>query len=624
MTKQPTFIDLFCGCGGWTEGFSQLGYKCLYSVDFWTPAALAHSINHPGIKDDDKAKNILDADVAETVKTKLRSGEIDVLIGSPPCTQFSFSNRGGGGNTVEGMLLVRRFLEFVDFVQNELGRNDFPWVMENVPRLKVFLEKECIDKEKNIYRLNYVDEPDTFYEVRIPKVVILSSADYGAAQKRRRVFCGNLDIPKPTHVSPSVKDNPAKRQAFIDNYKITEAEFEKLKPWRTLGDILASLPSPLDNTSSDRVVVDPNFPNLEITWNKLHDHFYDTRLRPGVELFESHLMKQQHPVYGVMNFPDPEEQPSRTVMATEMVVSRETIIVPVTRGYKPKNLGKRPYEEVLDEHESEKCRGYRRLTVRELACVQGFPITYQLSGKTSSVKHKQIGNAVSPFISRAFGRMFAKDYLNQAGIADVEEKQLLINKPNDINDYESYEHSSDWALRVYKRTGKKFNAHLRTTKSAGQRLDLVLDSDNKEPWQTVLCLGSGKAYRKEIVGAKLKDKLLAAANSGQHAFNGEFDTWVGQILEKIDLKQIVRFTDFDLGSNFDNNGRLVVGTPISMIEDDLDRIIKETVNGSYTALSNAIAEVEFRELGISKSLNLYTIIAAVAMEKLTRLANQVI
>lgn len=621
MTKQPTFIDLFCGCGGWTEGFSQLGYKCLYSVDFWAPAALAHSINHPGIQDDDVAKNILDADVAETIKTKLQSGEVDILIGSPPCTQFSFSNRGGGGNTVEGMVLVRRFLEFVDYIQNELGQDDFPWVMENVPRLKLFLEKECIDKAKNIYRLNRVDEPEIFYEVRIPKLVILNSADYGAAQRRRRVFCGNFAVPKPTHASLEVKHDPKKKLEFIDNYNITETEFKKLKPWRTLGDVLIELPNPLSKQGRTNKVADPNYPGLEIPSFQLHDHFCDTRLRLGIELFESHVMKQHHPVYGVMNFPDDAEQPARTVMATEMVVSRETIIVPTNRGYTPKTLSKRPYAEILKEHKSKKCGGYRRLTVRELACVQGFPITYQLSGKSSSIKHKQIGNAVSPFVSRAFGRMFAKEYLDSPTVANRKAIKLILNRPEDIADYDSYEHVKIWESKPYKKNSHKFYGHLRTTKADGQRLDLSIMPTETDTCKSLLCLGSGKAYKRTEINSSVVDELLSGLKSGQDRINGELDDWILKIEEEIDHVDIDQFLAPSLADNFKENGALVQSTPLYLVEEGIDLIIRQAVNGRYDELSNIEVDIDFLEFGLSRPINAYTVIAAVALKQLAKRAN---
>ena len=38
--KKLTFIDLFCGCGGFSLGMERAGFECLAAVDF-NPEAIA-------------------------------------------------------------------------------------------------------------------------------------------------------------------------------------------------------------------------------------------------------------------------------------------------------------------------------------------------------------------------------------------------------------------------------------------------------------------------------------------------------------------------------------------------------------------------------------------------------
>nr|WP_274604053.1 DNA cytosine methyltransferase [Sphingomonas sp. CFBP 13720] len=75
-----------------------------------------------------------------------------------------------------------------------------------------------------------------------------------------------------------------------------------------------------------------------------------------------------------MAFPDPLDRPARTVTATCTRVSRESIVIADP---------KRPDE-------------FRRLTIRERAALQGFPITYQFFGRSFGEKAKMIGNAIPP------------------------------------------------------------------------------------------------------------------------------------------------------------------------------------------------------------------------------------
>src|SRR5436309_15945261 len=94
-----TVVDVFSGAGGLTEGFRQAGFQVLAAVDNWAPAVETHRKNHPDTE-------VIAQDVAELGPDILPP--VDVLVGSPPCTEFSFAKRGGGGDTAKGMKLVLR------------------------------------------------------------------------------------------------------------------------------------------------------------------------------------------------------------------------------------------------------------------------------------------------------------------------------------------------------------------------------------------------------------------------------------------------------------------------------------------------------------------------------------
>ena len=49
--------------------------------------------------------------------------------------------------------------------------------------------------------------------------------------------------------------------------------------------------------------------------------------------------------------------------------------------------------------------GQRRMSCRELASVQSFPIDYEFSGNNSSI-YRQIGNAVPPLLAYAVAKQF--------------------------------------------------------------------------------------------------------------------------------------------------------------------------------------------------------------------------
>jgi site-specific DNA-cytosine methylase len=103
--------------------------------------------------------------------------DIDIVVGSLPCTQFSFSNRGGGGDIADGLEDIRHFLLVVDHLRPRV------WVMENVPRVAAIVEKEM--------------QPDGVlaeFQHLGCSTYIINMADYGLPQRRRRCIAGNFDI----------------------------------------------------------------------------------------------------------------------------------------------------------------------------------------------------------------------------------------------------------------------------------------------------------------------------------------------------------------------------------------------------------------------------------------------
>ncbi len=549
MPRRFKFIDLFSGCGGWSEGFKMAGFECVYSIDNWQPAVTTHAYNHAAVGDDGVARDILDAAPFERAKELIADGDVDVLIGSPPCTAFSFANRGGNGNVVEGMVLVRRYLELVDFIQNELELEDFPWVLENVPRLADFLTAECVDSARGVYEFNYIDDPDTFFSITIPQISVLNAADYGACQKRRRCFAGNFVPPLPTHSESGVG----------------------LPRWRTLRDVLSSLPDPLAECR-DGEVVDPNYPEVVVPIGELNDHFYDTRLARGAELYETHELKQHHPVYGVMGFPEDLDRPARTIMATEMRVARETMVVPCALEDYRRDVGKRPYMSVLEESDASDVRGFRRLTLRESACLQGFPITYQFSGQTSGVKHKQIGNAVSPIMARAMARSFLE---HAFGVSPQTHESGFgrVSAPS------PRKYRTPGAMPRF-RGKRSFLRHLRFTKSGGQRIDLSLGVDG---WSVVLTLGSGKQFKKTPIRAREAQILrdITAAEARRFAVSSRdphevTSSAVERLVRDLDMAS---FNDFEMESCFDADGRVRRGTPLHLVEEGLEESLDEALAG---------------------------------------------
>jgi DNA (cytosine-5)-methyltransferase 1 len=331
--------DLFCGAGGFSEGFRQRGFDITCAVDSWKIAAKAFSANHSEAR-------VLGTDISELNPTEL--GDIDVLIGSPPCNYFSYSNNAGNGDVVRGLRLVFRFLECVAQLKPRY------WIMENIPRLRSLM---CSNAFTNGLESRGIS-------ARIPCKVILNAADFGAPQRRFRLIIGNFPIPRATH-----------SQTGSSLYSLTG---NAVRPWVPMRRVFDAFPNPM-RPRPDSVVSDPNYPEMNLPAANLSDHFYDCGLS-SEQASTNRAKKTNHPWCGKMRFPDSLDKPARTVTALQAKTARETIVIECCGGSGSE---------------------YRTPTAREYACLQTFPITYRFPCKGLSTKIRLIGNAIPPMMAGA-------------------------------------------------------------------------------------------------------------------------------------------------------------------------------------------------------------------------------
>ena len=99
----PTFIDMFAGAGGFSEGFLQAEYNGSYydfllAGDINPTCEVTHRIRYNeqlGLPTEFLTKDITDPDFVETLcailERKFTDSKIDVLVGGPPCQSFSLA-----------------------------------------------------------------------------------------------------------------------------------------------------------------------------------------------------------------------------------------------------------------------------------------------------------------------------------------------------------------------------------------------------------------------------------------------------------------------------------------------------------------------------------------------------
>jgi DNA (cytosine-5)-methyltransferase 1 len=85
-------VSTFSGCGGSCLGFKMGGYRILWANEFIPAAQATYRANHPGTPLDTRdIRKVQAADILAAVS--LKSGEIDVMEGSPPCASFSAAGK---------------------------------------------------------------------------------------------------------------------------------------------------------------------------------------------------------------------------------------------------------------------------------------------------------------------------------------------------------------------------------------------------------------------------------------------------------------------------------------------------------------------------------------------------
>jgi len=443
VQKKLKSLDIFSGCGGLSEGLHQAGVaECWWAVDNHHPAAEAYRLNHPKatvFEEDcqlllDKAKK--GATTNETGQKIPRPGEVDFIVGGPPCQGFSGLNRFNEREKSQSKNeLVKTFLEFCDYFKPKF------FIMENVQNFAHFKKnkmlRHCIGA---CVRMGYQC-----------CFGILQAGQYGLPQARRRFFLlaaapGERlpQLPQPTHVF-----RPTNLAVVVGSSRLGSCWGEGGgAPFRavTVRDCIGDLPE-VGNGS------------LFYTFESLGNNAsaFHRRIRAGSRRLFDHTTEESSPLLAarIENIPkergsDWRDLPNKVVQLKDGSKCQKMNYL--YRDVKQGRLGVCPCMEGMDgkcarqhntlipwclAHTANKHNnwagafgrvewdGYfdtvttkvnpmgkqgrllhpslnRVLSVRECARAQGFPDTFRFYGSLRDM-YRQIGNAVPPPLAKAIG-----------------------------------------------------------------------------------------------------------------------------------------------------------------------------------------------------------------------------
>lgn len=403
--KNLTFIDLFSGCGGLSEGFIQSGkYDALAHVEWETPmvrtlrSRLEKKWKH---SNDDAFKRVLHFDIQKTdelingkwseetcktfgstnhkavinkgLKGLVGKRNVDLVIGGPPCQAYSVAGRAQDKNSMKDDYRNYLFESFTKVVE-EFQPSVF--VFENVPGML----SACPGDKKVTERIyEYFNEHG--YDIKQPELlknVVQTASDFGVPQKRNRVIIVGI-----RRASKSKTLNLDKIYAAIDRQKIKTpitlrqaiGHLPKFKPSK---EIVKSNGRKYSYTQCDKteVIEENHMPrfhserDIKVFEEWILKSMNKRSMEERIQFYNTLLgKKSKHGKYRSLDW----DKPSQTIVA---------------HLYKDGLLFIHPDAEQA-----------RTITVKEAALLQSFPNDFEFVERMG-YNYKMIGNAVPPLMAK--------------------------------------------------------------------------------------------------------------------------------------------------------------------------------------------------------------------------------
>ena len=369
----PKAVSLFAGAGGCSLGFRKAGYEIIYASDINLNAMTTYKLNFPQIPSvvEDIAQIKFEQLLA---KLGLKRGELDIIIGGPPCQGFSSAGSSSSFWDDPRNLLLKQYLRALEVISPKW------FFMENVEGL--------LTANKGQYLLEITKAfIDLGYKIRIDKIY---AAEYGIPQRRKRVLIiGN-------RLGHHFELPPIRNHASGAIYR---------KSAITLHDAISALPQPTKAHDRDKAVkyeipaASEWESNIRSAEGVVFDHFI-----PKLKTVQQDRMKGLKPGQSMKDLPKHLQHASFQRRANRRVMDGTPT---KKRGGAPAGLKRLFRDEPSLTITSASTRELihptedRPLTIRECARLQTFPDDFQFDGSPLN-KIKQIGNAIPPLLAQTF------------------------------------------------------------------------------------------------------------------------------------------------------------------------------------------------------------------------------
>lgn len=313
-------ISLFSGCGGLDLGFEKAGFDIPVANEFDPTIYETFKVNHP-------KTHLVEGDVRQVTKEDIApyiDGEVDGIIGGPPCQSWSEAGSLRGIEDARGQL-------FFDYIRILKEFNPKFFLAENVSGMLANRHDAAV---QNILKMF----DDAGYDVSL---TMANAKDYGVAEERKRVFY--IGFRKDL----KIKFRFPKGSTEDDSKKIT----------------LRNIIWDLQDTA--------------VPSGKRNHH------NPEAINNNEYFTGAFSPIFMSRNRVKSWDEQAFTVQAS----GRQCQLHP--QAPKMEKVGKNDCRFVEGKEDL-----YRRMTIREVARVQGFPDTFKFIYEDTNDAYKMIGNAV--------------------------------------------------------------------------------------------------------------------------------------------------------------------------------------------------------------------------------------
>lgn len=313
-------ISLFSGCGGLDLGFKKAGFNIPVANEFDKTIYETFKINHP-------QTYLIEGDIRNIKKEDIvpyLNGEIDGVIGGPPCQSWSEAGALRGIEDERGKL----FFEYIRILK-EFKPKFF--LAENVSGMLSVRHRKAVQNIVNMFE-------EIGYDVTM---TLVNAKDYGVAEERKRVFF--IGFLKDLNIQFKFPEGS------------TKDDEKKLK----LKDVILDLK-------------DTAIPACEKNKHNpfsVNNNEYYTGSYSSIFMSRNRVKSWSEQAY--------------TVQAS----GRQCQLHP--QAPKMEKNGKDSFRFVEGKEHL-----YRRMTIREVARIQGFPDDFKFIYKDVDTAYKMIGNAV--------------------------------------------------------------------------------------------------------------------------------------------------------------------------------------------------------------------------------------